>query len=204
MKENKNTVNLLDLFWYLLANWYWFLLSIIVCTGFVYYRYAKTQQVYRSDATVIIKDPSNTRSSVRLDNYSGMINRVNMSNEILELQSKQLMTEVVKALDADISYTVKDHLRYVELYDTSPVRMVLSRGELPGEPFQASVTPTGEDQIKLVVAGASPRQISAIRLPSKIMRLPLFGRIISRYTGVKKSESPKFVSAVPPPAISPA
>ena len=160
MKENnKNTINLLDLFWYLLANWYWFVICIAICTGLVYYKYAKTQMVYRSDATVIIKDPSNTRSSVRLDNYSGMINRVNMSNEILELQSKQLMTQVVRTLDADVNYSFKDGLRFVELYDQTPVRMVLSRKGVPGESFQATITPLDDNSIRLSVAGWETRKV---------------------------------------------
>ena len=160
MKENnKNTINLLDLFWYLLSNWYWFLICIAICTGLVYYKYAKTEKVYRSDATVIIKDPSNTRSSVRLDSYSGMINRVNMSNEILELQSKQLMTEVVRTLDADVNYTVKDGLRSVELYDKAPVQLMIARGDTQGAPFMATLTPLDEGHFRLNVSGLGTKEV---------------------------------------------
>lgn len=106
MEENRrkqeNSVNLVDLFFYLLSYWYWFVLCVLVCAGLAYYKYAKTPFVYRSDATVVIKDPSNTKSTVRMDNYNNLINRTNVSNEILQFQSKQLMQEVVKRLGADV------------------------------------------------------------------------------------------------------
>ena len=59
-KRLENSVNLVDLFFYLLSYWYWFVLCILICCGLAYYKYAKTTFVYRSDATVVIKDPSNT------------------------------------------------------------------------------------------------------------------------------------------------
>ncbi len=120
---NEQGVNILDLFFYLLSYWYWFLLSIIVCVGFVAYKYATSDFVYRADATVIIKDPSNTKSAARLDNYNNLINRTNVTNEILQFRSKNLMTEVVKRLDANVSYKVKARLRMNELYSETPVRV---------------------------------------------------------------------------------
>ena len=89
MKENKGTqISLIDLFFFLLSRWYWFVICVALCVGYAYYRYAKKPLIYKSEATVIIKDPSNTRSSARLDAYSNMINNVTMSNEILQLKSK--------------------------------------------------------------------------------------------------------------------
>ena len=137
--NNSNQVNVIDLFFYLLPRWYWFFLCIAVCVGFAYWKYARTPMVYRSDATVIIKDPGNSRSTVHMDNYSGLINRVSMSNEILQLQSKQLMSEVVKTLDADINYTVHERLRDIELYDRTPVRMFIVRDGAEFEYFKAKV-----------------------------------------------------------------
>ncbi len=160
--NNKSQVNVLDLFFYLLGQWYWFVLCIALCVGYAYYRYAKAPMIYRSDATVIIKDPSNARSTVSLGNYSGMINRISMSNEMLQLKSKQLMSEVVRALDADINYGYKEKLRTTELYDSSPVRMHVSR-EL-GQPDYLSLHVrcadsgtlqvwSGEDKTQMVALG---------------------------------------------------
>ena len=156
-KSTSTQVNLIDLFFYLLAKWYWFALAILVCVGYAYYHYAKTPLVYRSDATVIIKDPSNTRTSARMGNYSNLINHVSMSNEILQLQTKQLMGEVVRKLDADINYSVHERLRDIELYDRSPVKMYLQRSADAPEYFRLKVRPQNASRLQLDFEGDSSR-----------------------------------------------
>ena len=133
--KDDNSINLVDLFFYLLNHWYWFALCILLACGYAYYKYSKTPFTYRADATVIIKDPSNSRSTARLDNYSNLINSFDMSNEILQLKSQQLMKEVVKTLDADVSYSVRDRLRFIELFNVTPVRMHFERND---EDFKTS------------------------------------------------------------------
>ncbi|MBR3284957.1 MAG: hypothetical protein IKI70_01600, partial [Bacteroidales bacterium] len=59
--SNKKTVadgsvNLVDLFFYLLSYWYWFVLGVLICGGYAAYKYAKSTLVYQANATVIIKD----------------------------------------------------------------------------------------------------------------------------------------------------
>ena len=119
--NSDGSVNLLDLFFYLLSYWYWFVLGVLVCAGYAGYKYATSNFVYRSDATIIIKNPSNTRSSTALNTYSNLINRTNVSNEILQFRSKRLMTEVVRRLDANVNYEFDVKLRRVELYNNTPV-----------------------------------------------------------------------------------
>ena len=133
-------VNIVDLFFFLLSHWYWFLLCAGLALGFAWYRYAKSPLLYRGDVTVIIKDPSNSTRTVRMDTYSNMINTVSMSNEMLQLRSKSMMSDVVRSLDADVNYQVHDKLRDIELYRNSPVRVFFSReeGEDPGTFTRAS------------------------------------------------------------------
>ena len=47
----------------------------------------------------------------------------NVDNEVLVFKSRRLMTEVARNLHLDVSYTVKDGLRTVELYTQSPVQL---------------------------------------------------------------------------------
>ena len=47
-------VNLVDLFYYLVGNWYWFLLCVLLALGIAYYRYARMPFVYSSGVTAII------------------------------------------------------------------------------------------------------------------------------------------------------
>ena len=156
MVQNKNRkqeegINLVDLFFYLLSYWYWFVLGVIVCGGFAAYKYATSTLVYRADATIIIKDPSNTTSTARLDSYNNLINKTSVSNEILQFKSKNLMTQVVKRLDANVNYKVDARLRTNEVYTGSPVKVVFLSEEVQGT--QAlSVTPKDENNV--IINGA--------------------------------------------------
>ena len=114
---SNNPVNIVDLLLYLLRYWYWFVLCIGIAVGYSYYKYSKTPFTYRSDATVIIKSQANTPTTTNLGQYSNLINRVNLSNEIMTFRSKSLMTEVVKAMDLDVSYIEHIKLRDIELYN---------------------------------------------------------------------------------------
>ena len=147
--NNTNRVNLVDLFLYLLSHWYWFVLCAALCGGYAYYKYAQKPFIYRSDATVIIKDPSNAQTTASMTTYSSQINRINMTNEILQLRSKQLMAEAVKALDADIDYTIPIKLRKVELYRLAPVMMNILRDEHTPEAFQLTVTTIDANSIQV-------------------------------------------------------
>ena len=125
MNSNKqdNGINLLELFFYLLSKWYWFVLSVSVFLSIAWYNYSKIPYEYYRSATVIIKDPSNTTSSAGFDRYNNYINKVNVANEILQFRSKKLMREVVKRLDANIYYQYKERLRDVELYSKTPIKV---------------------------------------------------------------------------------
>ena len=68
--KNESGINLLDLFMYLASKWKWFLLSVLICGGLAWLKYANTPFVYFRQATVIIKDPSNKTSSAGLDQFS--------------------------------------------------------------------------------------------------------------------------------------
>ena len=163
MQENTNNngrINLVDLFLYLLSHWYWFLLCIVICMGYAYWKYAKTPLVYGSQATVIIKDPSRAQSTASMTNYSNMINRVDMTNEILQLRSKRLMSQVVEALDADIDYTIPIKLRNVELYNLSPVRMNIIRDEGTPAAFQLTATTLDANTIKVGLSDGRSAQIA--------------------------------------------
>lgn len=117
------STNLLDILGYLASNWKWFLISVILFGAIAYLKYATTPNTYFASATVIIKDPSNKTTSAGFDRYDNYINRVNVANEILQFQSNALMSETVRRLNADISYTVNDGLRTRELYTSSPLRV---------------------------------------------------------------------------------
>lgn len=137
--KNDQGLNIVDLFMYLASQWKWFLLSILICGGIAWYNYARAPLVYFRSATVIIKDPSNKASTSGLDRFDNFINKVNVANEILQFRSKKLMREVVQRVHADVSYQIKDGLRSNELYNESPVLVILPDA-LPEQSFSFTMT----------------------------------------------------------------
>ena len=143
-------VNLVDLFYYLLNNWIWFALCVLIALGIAYYRYARMPFIYSNQVTAILKDPGNGPRSARLDTYSNMINTVSVTNEELQLRSWTLMSEVVKALDADVSYTEHIKFRDVERYKTlSPFVVSFSREVDDPGLFDITVTPLAGEVLRV-------------------------------------------------------
>ena len=143
-------VNLIDVIYYLIGNWYWFVLCIILSLIIAYARYSRMTFVYSSDVTAFIKNSGDEIRSARLDTYNNMINTISVSNEQLQLKSMTIMTEVVKALDADVYYT--DHIKFrdVELYTSlSPVRVSFDREKDDPGTFNVDVVPLDAHNIRL-------------------------------------------------------
>ncbi|MCD7925782.1 MAG: polysaccharide biosynthesis tyrosine autokinase [Bacteroides sp.] len=120
----EKSINLVDIFMYLLSYWKWFLVSILVFGGYFWYDYCKTPFMYNRSAVVMIKTPANTQGTMRMNRYNSfMSGPVNVASEILQFKSKELMRKVVSRLDADVSYTVRNGLRHDELYRESPIKV---------------------------------------------------------------------------------
>ena len=82
-----------------------------------------------------------------------------MTNEIMQLKSKTLMSEVVKALDADVNYSFRERLRDVELYRKTPVRMFFDREDEGFLSFSAKMIPVDNSTIQLVT-GTETRTVT--------------------------------------------
>ena len=166
MKKTSKTVtrneqiNLVDIFYYLLSNWIWFVICILLALCIGYYLYARVPFTYTNKVTAILKDPNGTRSA-RLDAYDNMINAVSVSTEQLQLKSKTLMEEVIKTLNIDVSYTEHIKFRDVERYTShSPFIMLFSREVDDPGLFEATVTPL-EGEIIRIDEGAAGIQVAA-------------------------------------------
>ena len=94
-KKNES-VNLLDLFFYLLSKWMWFALFAVICVAAAYAYYSSRSFTYYCSATIAIKDPANKAVSAGLNRYDNLINKVNVTNEIYRFRSHKLMKKVVE------------------------------------------------------------------------------------------------------------
>lgn len=207
-KKKDQGLNVLDLLFYLSSKWKWFIASVLLFTGLAWIKYASDPLIYFRSATVIIKDPTNKTSAASgLDRYDNVINKVNVANELLQFRSKRLMREVVSRLNANISYLVKDGLRYNELYKQSPVVVTLF-DVTPESAFSFHLTPLNDTHVQLSKFNDSDETVMSVKmndtvkvgsvrmlfsptnyykhtcigLPIKVTKLPL-DAVVARYQG---------------------
>ncbi|WP_337085101.1 GumC family protein [Elizabethkingia anophelis] len=137
--QKENTINVLDIFKYLLFHWKWFALSILIFGGYFYYQYSKSPFIYNRSEVVMIKTPSNTPTTARITrSFSG--GGVSVKDEILQLKSKELMRQVIDKVGADKSYKIHSGLRDYELYKKSPVQVKVE-GKTHADSYGFTVTP---------------------------------------------------------------
>ena len=55
-KKDEGGINLRDVVELIIANWYWFVLSVLVCVGSAYFYVLTIQPVYQRQAVMLVKD----------------------------------------------------------------------------------------------------------------------------------------------------
>lgn len=111
-----------------LNKWYWFVLSVGVCLIAALFFILKTPKVFTRTATILIKETAVRRSSNDLEtmlNAGGMNQQISkLSNEIIALQSPDLMKVVVDRLDLDFNYAQDGRMKKHVIYgSTQPVKV---------------------------------------------------------------------------------
>lgn len=102
------------------SRWYWFALSVLVCLGMVWLYSQITVPVYKRTATVLVKEKEKAENAFIEKQLFNTVSS-NLVNESLILQSRMLMTEVVKRLRLDVEYFEQDGLRELVLYPDIPL-----------------------------------------------------------------------------------
>lgn len=140
------SINLIDLLRFLASHWMWYVLSIILFTGFFMYNYAKAPLMYNRTATIMIRNTDNTPETIRLRRSAGMSSRTDGALEIQQLRTKELMRSAIERMNADVSYTVLDGLRTKELYLESPV-LVSFLDASPQSTYSFVLTPKDREHV---------------------------------------------------------
>lgn len=124
----KNKVNLNVLFSKMLSNWYWFLISLVICLAISYLYLRYTAETYSTTARILITDDQSKSSEDDLLNKAlggqfGSASSVQGEAEILK--TRHLMEKVVLGLKSYIKYYHKGQVRSVDLYKDSPFKLTL-------------------------------------------------------------------------------
>jgi len=148
-----DSINIIDLLYKYLSYWKWFVISIFICLFIAFIYLKKTSPVYSRTLSVLIKDNSKDGNQINseLDEFKDMgffKSNVNINNELSIMKSPVLMKEVVKRLNLDKAYTMRDGLRTVDLYKKNPIQVLLSRNDEYND-FQFDIKLTSNNKFKL-------------------------------------------------------
>lgn len=128
-EHGKSLFNFQLIYRTIILNWYWFVLSIIICIGLsaIYLRYVTP--IYQTQAKLLIKDADNRRRSNTQDNFNlGIIsNSAGIDNEIEILSSSSLAQDVVRDLKLYINYSTKGRIKQTILYKDQPLNVDIDR-----------------------------------------------------------------------------
>ncbi len=120
-----DSLDLKKYFFMILANWYWFVISVFIALGIAWLQNRYTKPVYRVSASIMIQD-ENRRG---LSGYENLIpgmeifrNQIKVLNEIEVLKSYSLAYRTLSELDFDVTYVGVGRSGFKEtvLYNSCP------------------------------------------------------------------------------------
>ena len=122
-------LRLKDLFALCLNEWRWFVASLLVFIGLALAYILITPPIYKRSASLLIKDESKkTQSMVSEQNPFQDLGlfavNTNVQNELLSIQSPDVILEVIKRLHLDMTYKISGVFHKTQLYgQTLPVEV---------------------------------------------------------------------------------
>lgn len=133
-EQNESAVQIKELYYIFIANWYWFVISVAMALGIACFYVLKTQPVYTRNAKVLVKADQKGKSAssdIAAFQDLGLVGiSLNVNNELKTMQSIDNMYDVVRNLHLDMNYTTDGLLRDKILYDkTLPIKVEMENVE---------------------------------------------------------------------------
>ncbi len=116
-----------------LANWKWFVLTVIICGAVAYYYCATIIPTYTVSASVYLNDDSATKSkAVSMSDADPMLNMKTYidETEIEILKSRNNLVKIVDSLGLAYNYYQVGHVRDIPIYKTQAVCAELDSASL--------------------------------------------------------------------------
>ena len=130
--DQEDVIDLGKLFYKILVRWRWFIISVPLCLAAALFYCLISTPVYDIHGKVMISDTKKGELGTNVMMKELGLSRagdVYVENEMVELQSKNLMREVVRDLELNIRYTQECFFRDHELYNDSPVKILVDHPE---------------------------------------------------------------------------
>jgi len=128
-QENQVSLTLKDLLALCISKWKWFVISLAVIMGFTVIYLLRQPNVYTRYTSLLIKEEGRGAKTFasELNNAVGMgmfSNRTNVDNELISIQSPDVVLEVVRRLGLDVNYTTDGTFHRNTLYGRSlPIKV---------------------------------------------------------------------------------
>lgn len=126
--EEESSLDIKEIIYLCLSNWYWIIISVIICLGLGVLYILRTPPVYTRSAQIVIKeDAKNSKSMSQFDEFASMglfRSNTNLLNEIATIQSPDMMERVVRKLNLDMNYATEGRFHNDVLYGTDlPIKV---------------------------------------------------------------------------------
>ena len=127
-REQAGGLNIKLIFFKLLGNWYWFILSFVLFLflAFSYLKYSVP--TYRVTAKLLVNDSKSGGSAAETDLLSSLglfSTQSNASNEVQILKSKTLLYSVIKNMQLNVMYFGEGNIKKVDTYKNAPFQIKL-------------------------------------------------------------------------------
>lgn len=202
-EEESSSFNLRSIITLIYLNWYWILLSAIVCYAGakLYLRY--TPPTYSADMKVFIKEQGTTKrsSSVATLEEMGVISTTSgFGNEMEILASTAIAARTVQTLKLYTSYRMEGRVIDQELYKNSPIIVDLAEGNLRDLQTRINLVVTRKNSgihVEGNIGGANPFTHDVKDLPATVPTAvgPL---IFQRNAGYKMPSDRKLFVTIDP------
>jgi capsular exopolysaccharide synthesis family protein len=115
-----------DYIFRVLANWKWFVLSIVIALGIAYYYNISAPKLYGLSSTIAIKEKQNPLFSTGTNiafNWGGVSDKVESIRKALTSRSHN--EKVIKRLNFHIDYLQEGQFRNEDVYGKTPFKFIL-------------------------------------------------------------------------------
>ncbi|WP_028897695.1 polysaccharide biosynthesis tyrosine autokinase [Prevotella sp. HUN102] len=147
-QEGKSFFDFQTIYRTVVLNWYWFILSLIICVGLaaIYLRY--TTPIYKTTAKLLIKDQENDGRAQSIRNMSTlgiMSNSAGIDNEMEILSSRTMAQDVVRDLKLYVTYATQGRVKSVPYYGNQPLNVDVDATHLEtlNRPISLSISRNG-------------------------------------------------------------
>ena len=114
--QSEQAIDVKAIFYLFLSHWYWFLISAVLALGLATFYLKKTVPVYTRTAKVLVKEDEKGKSAFSASDFSNLgmfTNGVNINNELITINSIDVIREAVRRLHLDMNYTIDGRFHQV-------------------------------------------------------------------------------------------